>query len=225
MKTTKQLIIAIVIGLVLAAGVSYGYSTWTFPTADPTGNNPDAPINTGSSNQAKLGGLAIGYSDASIVPSSGLVTKGLLYSTGIASFNESVGFAKTVNFSGNPALKIWQNPGEGKVLTSDSSGNANWKNLKSTIVLSEDNKQGCSQGKSCSNTWNNTPALCDIGWVRTGCTVSCAGSFTNSSDDLFPMTSGNQEGCNLGDNDVCESSGGPQYPGRIRVRAICVKFQ
>ena len=50
MKTYKQSILTIVIGLALAAGLSYA-APWTGPTADPTGGNTESPINVGVVNQ------------------------------------------------------------------------------------------------------------------------------------------------------------------------------
>ena len=46
MKTYKQTIITIVLGLALAAGLSYA-ATWTGPTDNPPLANTEAPINAG----------------------------------------------------------------------------------------------------------------------------------------------------------------------------------
>lgn len=56
-KQQIQLILTLVIGLTLAAGVSYGYSTWVGPTATPPGDNTDAPINVGNETQTKAGAM------------------------------------------------------------------------------------------------------------------------------------------------------------------------
>ena len=49
----------VVIGSILAVSVSYA-STWVAPSTTPTGGNPDAPINVGSTGQIKAGGLTVG---------------------------------------------------------------------------------------------------------------------------------------------------------------------
>ena len=59
MKTYKQTIIAIVLGLTLAAGLSYAAS-WTGPTANPPLANTEAPINAGDGDQFKGGGVSFG---------------------------------------------------------------------------------------------------------------------------------------------------------------------
>src|SRR3989344_2845014 len=59
MNKTKQSLLAIVVGLTLAAGVSYG---WIVPTANPPGDNTKAPIlelYTGTQEQKKLGLLTV----------------------------------------------------------------------------------------------------------------------------------------------------------------------
>jgi len=59
MNKTKQSLLAIVVGLTLAAGVSYG---WIVPTANPPGGNTKAPIlelYTGTQEQKKLGLLTV----------------------------------------------------------------------------------------------------------------------------------------------------------------------
>lgn len=57
MKKIKQSIIAIVIGLALAGGVSFAETVWNGPTANPPGNNTDAPINVGDKTQTKIGAM------------------------------------------------------------------------------------------------------------------------------------------------------------------------
>ena len=50
----------ILLALVLSIGVSYAYAIWSPPTAQPTSDNTDAPINVGSATQLKDGGLGLG---------------------------------------------------------------------------------------------------------------------------------------------------------------------
>lgn len=55
-----QNIKAIVLGLILAVGVSYAAAgTWTAPVGAPPGNNTDAPINVGGASQTKTGPLTL----------------------------------------------------------------------------------------------------------------------------------------------------------------------
>ncbi len=49
----------IILALVLGLGISYAQAVWQGPTAPPTGNNVDAPINVGPSYQTKLGSVSI----------------------------------------------------------------------------------------------------------------------------------------------------------------------
>jgi len=74
MNKTKQSLLAVVIGLTLAAGVSYG---WTAPTANPPGGNTLAPINISDTPQTKTGNLIIsGFTDLLTTVLSGNVTVG-----------------------------------------------------------------------------------------------------------------------------------------------------
>lgn len=56
MPKLKQSILTIVIGLALAAGISYA---WTGPTANPPLSNAPAPINVGALSQIKEGALQV----------------------------------------------------------------------------------------------------------------------------------------------------------------------
>lgn len=92
MNKIKQSILAIVIGLALAAGVSFA---WTGALDVPPNKNVPAPINVGDSTQYKAGVM---------------------------------GFGRFVRFDGSPIpLVISTGAGTGKVLTSDSVGNATWQ--------------------------------------------------------------------------------------------------
>lgn len=48
----------LVLALILAAGVPYALA-WTGPTAPPPGSNTPAPVNVGTTNQVKTGGLGV----------------------------------------------------------------------------------------------------------------------------------------------------------------------
>ncbi|MDP3902069.1 MAG: hypothetical protein Q8Q21_00590 [bacterium] len=125
MKTYKQSFLAIVVGLALAAGISSAAGVWNNPTSNPTGGNTDAPINVGSSGQAKAGGLALGTSNASSAPSGGLYVGGATNFYGLTGFNQTATFniSRTIF---NAGIKIPTSAGKGKVLTSNSSGEASW---------------------------------------------------------------------------------------------------
>lgn len=111
MNKIKQSILATIIGLALAGGVSYAQQSWSGASANPPGNNVPAPINVGSSAQAKIGFLSLGTNTSPIVP---LNVNGASNFTGLAQFNNS--------------FRIPVNAGSGKVLTSDASGVASWQN-------------------------------------------------------------------------------------------------
>jgi len=48
------------VALVITLGVTYAYAAWVGPTAAPPGNNTDAPINIGTTDQIKNGRLGLG---------------------------------------------------------------------------------------------------------------------------------------------------------------------
>jgi len=58
MKNIIQSLKVIVLGLVLAVGLSYAFA-WTAPTASPPGGNVSAPVNVGDNTQYKLGNLVL----------------------------------------------------------------------------------------------------------------------------------------------------------------------
>ena len=60
MKTTIQNIKIIVLGLIVAVGVSYAGAAWTPAPSTPPNANADAPLNVGSNQQTKLGSLLLG---------------------------------------------------------------------------------------------------------------------------------------------------------------------
>jgi len=60
LKNIKESIKVAAVALVITLGVTYVYAAWVGPTAAPPGNNTDAPINTGTTDQIKNGGLGLG---------------------------------------------------------------------------------------------------------------------------------------------------------------------
>jgi hypothetical protein len=66
MKLIKQLplwirqVMGIAVASVFISAIVTLAATWTGPSANPPGNNPDAPINVGGSAQTKTGALSIG---------------------------------------------------------------------------------------------------------------------------------------------------------------------
>ena len=106
MKNVAQNIKAVVLGIIVAAGVTYAFA-WTGPTATPPNGNVAAPINVGSSIQTKLGGLILNGSTTSQL------------STGLTVFGQSI-FDGSIQINDGTA-------GAGKVLqATDSSGDAKW---------------------------------------------------------------------------------------------------
>ena len=106
--------IAVISGLALGAfALSALAGSWSAPIQQPPSGNVDAPINVGSSNQAKIGSLTIG---TSTVQSSPLDVEGLGY---IQALIVGKNTAKTFQYvDGNQA--------KGKVLESDAAGSASW---------------------------------------------------------------------------------------------------
>lgn len=83
MKTLKQSILTITIGLAMAAGISYA---WTAPTMAPPDGNVAAPINVSAISQVKDGGLDI---------------KGFFHAFSAALFDGSVTIGSVASTSGS----------------------------------------------------------------------------------------------------------------------------
>lgn len=125
MVKIKQSILAIVIGLALAASISFAVGTWSNPTANPTDGNTEAPINVGNSPQAKSGYLSLGTLTS---PTVSLNVAGASNFTGIAQFIALATF--------NGGIKIPTDAGKGKILTSsDASGKASWQKADVAIQI------------------------------------------------------------------------------------------
>ena len=196
MNKIKQSILAIVIGLVLSAGVSYAYSTWVGPTVNPPGNNTDTPINTGSGDQTKMGGLVIGD------PLLGLDIKG------------ASNFMGTAQFTASQPMIIASNASKGKVLTAeDSTGKVSWKSLR-TVLVRNDIQASSGEQNQKFQLGKGAKATCGTGYVRTGCNASCRGKWNES--DARPVDG--EESCKVGDNDRCEGSDPDIY-----IYAICLR--
>ena len=103
MKTYKQSILTIVIGLALAAGLSYA-APWTGPAADPTGGNTEAPINVGLVKQNFLGRKTLSVGGGFRI----LTIDGGLNINGIFSLADG-------------------SQGQNKILTSDAAGKGSWQ--------------------------------------------------------------------------------------------------
>lgn len=104
-------IFGLVVALVLGLGIQYvvAVGTWTAPTQTPPNGNVDAPINAGSSAQAKLGVLSLGKATT---PTTGST----LDVNGIGLFQGLI----------TSAFQLTTGAGAGKVLTSDANGVGSW---------------------------------------------------------------------------------------------------
>ena len=98
--------IALLIALTLGANYALAASTWVGPTASAPGNNVDAPINTSATAQVKSGQFSV---------------REVFDSDGLAVFGNSF-FGGTVQIQDGTE-------GVDKVLASDASGNAEWKEV------------------------------------------------------------------------------------------------
>src|SRR3989344_2641366 len=59
MKTIKTILISLAVFIFVLAG-QIVFASWTAPTADPTANNTEAPINISATVQSKAGALGTG---------------------------------------------------------------------------------------------------------------------------------------------------------------------
>ncbi len=102
MKQTFKKYIAqltfLVAGIFIATGLSVAGAAgdWTAPTANPPGNNVDAPINVGSSAQVKIGALTVG---------------GAVINGGLMLINGNQGAGKIL-VSDADGLATWMDPGQ-----------------------------------------------------------------------------------------------------------------
>ena len=95
----------IILALVLVTAAAY-VKAWTGPTLSPPNGNVPAPINVGNSIQTKLGSLVLNAATP---------------------IQNAVGLTVSGTSIFNGSLQIMDGTqGDGKVLTSDASGNASW---------------------------------------------------------------------------------------------------
>ena len=113
MKSFKQSLIAIFVGLLVVAGISFA-APWVGPTASPPDGNADAPINVGPLAQIKTGGwLSLGN----------LISRG---ATLLARDGGNVGIGLGITSAGDPVLP------NAKL---DVAGNINFTGQKICSVL------------------------------------------------------------------------------------------
>lgn len=120
MKTYKQSIITIFLGLLIITGISYA---WTGPSTNPPDGNTDAPINVGARTQYKAGAFGVG---------------GLFRTYSNAVFDGNVGIGTPdpqAKLDVNGVIKITDGTQcDGCVLTSDENGLAHWKKISETPI-------------------------------------------------------------------------------------------
>lgn len=127
MKTLQKLIILIAIFVSLGLVQNAFAIDWTSPTATPPSGNTEAPINVGSASQSKsgilkvLGALGVGGANTLIDPSLKFEVSGKALMQELGIFGPLV-IGGTAN-----------NPGMGKVLTSNAQGWATWQTPKFSI--------------------------------------------------------------------------------------------
>ena len=131
MKNTSSMLVRIAsfTGIALGAfALVAAAGTWTPPPQTAPAGNVDAPINVGSSAQAKVGGLRIGDTT--------LPTTNMLEVVGKALFASNIGVSGSVIATNviatstvTESLKVTKNFADNRVLTSDKYGNASWEPL------------------------------------------------------------------------------------------------
>ncbi len=166
MKTsTLTTIKTIILALILAVGVQFvvAAGTWTSAPANPPANNVDAPINTSTLQQAKMGALWVN-TDTSNPNIVGLVSNGESW------FN---GRVKIVD--GTQAA--------GKVLTSDANGYTSWQSPSTSAGIDPTTLVSFSMPGVSDDAVRTT----DLGRQRF-CTLSRMAVVSTDDDD----TSGNE---------------------------------
>jgi hypothetical protein len=157
----------ITLALLITVGINYLYA-WSGPQLPPPDGNVSAPINAGSAAQSKSGMLAIGKTTA---PTAGYA----LDVNGVIFGNAGV-------FAGLTLANGTQ--GDGKVLSSNASGNATWSSVttnsfafKRSAIHEKDSVVWCPSTHpyviSCSVTDDQAPSagtLNDLG--NAGCSTS-----------------------------------------------------
>ena len=158
MNKIKQSILAIVIGLAMAAGVSWAQTIYTGPKCNPPDCNTPTPINEGIENQKKAGGVFF------TSPFGGINVNGAANFSGLTQFNRSTAFNNYPAIF-KAGIVIPTNASEGRVLTSDSSGNASWKSIASSAPMVNTKSKSCSPGSAeCEITCNSGYTLVSGGF-------------------------------------------------------------
>ncbi len=111
------------IALVLTLGATYAYAAWTGPTSAPPNGNTPAPVNVGTTNQIKNGGLG--------------VNSLAVYGDSVVTGNSSVdGYLKvgvtTATCNGNLSGALRYNTTS---LTIETCNGSSWKALVSTTPI------------------------------------------------------------------------------------------
>src|SRR3989344_2499826 len=100
MNKIKQSILAIVIGLAMAGGVSWAQTTWTPPCDNPPNCNTPTPINVGIIPQSKGGGLELTSLTYGYVGNGTSVFKGATSFKGLTGFLNTATFDSSAIFNG-----------------------------------------------------------------------------------------------------------------------------
>jgi hypothetical protein len=115
--------ISMLVGVLVGGFALSAFAAWTAAPSTPPNGNVDAPINAGSSAQAKSGNLSVGKSTT---PLTGLTLdiNGVIGSVGLVATNNI-----TLGSVSSPATfqYVDSHQAVGKVLTSDANGNASWQ--------------------------------------------------------------------------------------------------
>ncbi len=154
MKYLQENLKAIILGLILASGISYAAAAGVFtgPTCAPPNCNTDAPVNVGNVNQAKQAGLGLSSTPSGVTDALNILNLNLatLVVDGIINTDGAQINGGLILRDGSQA--------DGRVLVSDAIGNATWKNLGSIT-------QNCSVnitsnlGLLTANTGNNRTSI------------------------------------------------------------------
>jgi len=153
MKYIQQNIKAIILGLIIAVGVSYAYAAnFEGPKCAPPDCNTDAPLNVGIINQGKQAGLVLSPTEAGVTEGlsmldlklASLVVDGILSTDG-------------AQINGGLILRDGTQS-DGRILVSDPVGNASWKSLASLSQTCDVNITS-NLGVLTGNTGNNRTSI------------------------------------------------------------------
>ncbi len=131
LKNMLKKISLVAVALIVGVTVASAAGTWTPPPpgVTPPSGNVDAPINVGSTNQAKVGRLAIGTNSTSMLGLAALDVAGTIMSTG-------------VSINGGLILNNGSQ-GKGKILSNDPAsdpngtlGVASWTSIVGSLISS-----------------------------------------------------------------------------------------